>query len=60
MPEQSEHHQQDEVDDQQRIIEKGEKDEIDRQKQYKTGCDRYGWDIANIRKEYFSVFVKYH
>lgn len=31
MPEQSEHHQQDEVDDQQRIIEKGEKDEIDRQ-----------------------------
>lgn len=31
MPEQSEHHQHDEVDDQQRIIEKGEKDEIDRQ-----------------------------
>jgi len=28
MPEQSEHHQQDEVDDQQRIIEKGEKEEV--------------------------------
>ncbi len=31
MPEQSEHHQQDDVDGQQRIIEKGEQDEIDRQ-----------------------------
>ena len=58
MPEQSEHHQQDDVDGQQSKFERGEKDEINRQKQYKTNCNRYGWYITDISKDYFSVFIK--